>query len=173
MSFPEGWNAREFCVVSPLDLQFGVFLGAAVLLAVTPGQGIAYVLSRTMAGSKHVPVGWPTVIPRIAVDDPEALVAFIQHVFGAVGRFQSGAAIGASDRRLDRHGRLYGDRRAMPAFLYVYVEDTDRVFQRALDRGAKSLEEPQDMPYGDRRAMVWDPWDNTWQIATHRGRFTR
>jgi len=53
------------------------------------------------------------------------------------------------------------------------VEDTDRVFQRALDRGAKSLEEPQDMPYSDRRAMVRDPWHNTCQIATHRGCFTR
>jgi hypothetical protein len=41
-----------------------------------------------MVKSKHVPVGWLTVIPRIAVDDPEALVAFIQHVFGAVGRFR-------------------------------------------------------------------------------------
>ena len=61
----------------------------------------------------------------------------------------------------------------MPAFLYIYVEDADRVFQRALDRGAKSLEEPQGMPYGDRRAMVLDRWDNIWQIATHRGRFTR
>ena len=63
-------------------------------------------------------------------------------------------------------------RQTMPAFLYIYVEDTDTVFQRALDRGAQSLEEPQDMPYGDRRAMIRDPWDNTWQIATHRGQFT-
>jgi hypothetical protein len=41
-----------------------------------------------MVKSKHGPVGWPTVIPWITVDDPEALVAFIQHVFGAVGRFR-------------------------------------------------------------------------------------
>jgi threonine/homoserine/homoserine lactone efflux protein len=33
-------------------VEFGVFLGAAVLLAVTPGQGIAYVLARTMAGGR-------------------------------------------------------------------------------------------------------------------------
>ena len=64
------------------------------------------------------------------------------------------------------------ERQPMPAFLYVYVEDTDSVFQRALDRGAESLEAPRDMPYGDRRAMVRDPWGNTWQIATHGGRFT-
>lgn len=38
--------------MSPLDVQFGVFLGAAVLLAITPGQGIAYVLTRTIAGGR-------------------------------------------------------------------------------------------------------------------------
>jgi PhnB protein len=34
------------------------------------------------------------------------------------------------------------------------------------------LEDPRDMPYGDRRAMIGDPSGNTWQIATHGGRFT-
>jgi PhnB protein len=35
--------------------------------------------------------------------------------------------------------------------------------------GAKSLEEPADMPYGDRRAMIEDPCGNIWQIATYGG----
>jgi PhnB protein len=52
------------------------------------------------------------------------------------------------------------------------VEDADTVFRRAVDRGAKAIEEPQDMPYGDRRAMVGDPSGNIWQIATHGGRFS-
>jgi len=124
-----------------------------------------------MVNSKHVPVGWPAVIPRISGDDPEALVAFIQHVFGAVGRFRPERP---SELRIGDSIVMVGstvDRRAMPAFLYVYVDDADRMFQRALDRGATSLEEPQDMPYGDRRAMVGDRWGNTWQIATHRGCF--
>jgi PhnB protein len=125
-----------------------------------------------MVNSKHVPVGWPTVIPRIAVDDPEALVEFIQHVFGAVGRFRPERP---TELRIGDSMVMVGstlERTAMPAFLYVYVENADRVFQRALDLGAKSLEEPQDTPYGDRRAMVRDSWDNIWQIATHRGQFT-
>jgi PhnB protein len=90
--------------------------------------------------SKYVPLGWPVVIPRIAVDDPEALVASIQHVFGAVDRFRPERP---SELQIGDSIVMVGstvDRRAMPAFLYVYVEDTDRVFQRALDRGAKSLE---------------------------------
>jgi uncharacterized glyoxalase superfamily protein PhnB len=54
----------------------------------------------------------------------------------------------------------------MPAFLYVYVEDADRTYWRALAAGATSIEEPIDMPYGGRRAMVRGAWGNLWQIAT-------
>jgi PhnB protein len=57
----------------------------------------------------------------------------------------------------------------MAAFLYVYVDDTDATYRGALAAGATALEEPADMPYGDRRGMVTDSWGNTWQIATHRG----
>jgi uncharacterized glyoxalase superfamily protein PhnB len=55
----------------------------------------------------------------------------------------------------------------MPAFLYLYVDDIDATYARALKAGGESLEEPQEMPYGDRRAMVKDPGGNIWQIATH------
>jgi len=59
-----------------------------------------------MVKSKHVPVGWPTVIPRIAVDDSEALVAFILHVFGAVGRFRWKRPSGTSISRSTCHSRM-------------------------------------------------------------------
>ena len=59
-----------------------------------------------MVKSKHVPVGWPTVIPRIAVDDSEALVAFLQHVFGAVGRFRWKRPSGTSISRFTCHSRM-------------------------------------------------------------------
>lgn len=61
-----------------------------------------------------------------------------------------------------------GLRDTMPAFVYVYVDDVDATYQRALEAGASSLEEPLDMPYGDRREMVRDTWGNIWQIATHK-----
>ena len=61
-----------------------------------------------------------------------------------------------------------GIRKPATAFLYVYVEDADEIYRRALDAGATSLEEPSVMPYGDRRAMVRDAWGNLWQIATRR-----
>ena len=122
--------------------------------------------------AKYAPAGWPSVIPRIAVDDPKGLVEFIRDVFGATGSFhpERPAELRIGDSMLMISSAIH--RTAMTAFLYVYVEDVDSVHRRALEHGAESLEEPRAMPYGDRRAMVRDPWGNTWQIATHSGRFT-
>ena len=60
-----------------------------------------------------------------------------------------------------------GPRDPTSAFLYVYVDDADATYRRALAAGARSREEPADTPYGDRRAMVTDAWGNDWQIATY------
>jgi uncharacterized glyoxalase superfamily protein PhnB len=122
--------------------------------------------------AKYAPAGWPAVIPRIAADDPKAVVEFIRDVFGAAGEYHSARP---SELRIDDSLIMVGstiEREAMPAFLYVYVRDADAAYRRAVELGAESLEEPQDMPYGDRRAMIRDPWGNKWQIATHGGRFT-
>jgi len=42
-------------------------------------------------------------------------------------------------------------RETIPGFLYVYVEDADEMYRRAVDAGAASLEKPMDTPNGDRR----------------------
>jgi uncharacterized glyoxalase superfamily protein PhnB len=101
--------------------------------------------------------------------DPEQLVEFLRQVFGATGDYRSDMpsvmAIGDSIVMVSNAGV----RDAMPAFLYVYVDDCDKTYGRALQYGASSLEEPTDTPYGDRRGMVKDQWGNTWQIATCMG----
>ena len=66
-----------------------------------------------------------------------------------------------------------GERELFPAFLYVYVDDADAAYDRALAAGAVSLEAPLDTPYGDRRAMVRDPSGNVFQIAHRRRRRPR
>jgi PhnB protein len=110
-----------------------------------------------------------TVTPRIVVSNPEALVAFIKHVFAAQGEYRTGqpTQIRIGDSVIMVSGTEAG-RDVFPAFLYVYVEDADAIYQRAVAMKARSIEAPSDMPYGDRRAMVRDVWGNVWQIATHR-----
>src|SRR5690348_18451310 len=118
---------------------------------------------------KFQPPGWHTVTPRIVATDWERLVQFLHQVFHAHGRLRPNAPtelrIGDSVIMISEG---VGPRDPMPAFLYVYVEDTDATYTRAIANGAISLEPPSDMHYGDRRAMVKDPWGNLWQIATHQ-----
>lgn len=51
--------------------------------------------------------------------------------------------------------------------LYLYVNDTDAVYQRALQAGATSVMPPADQFYGDRNAGVKDASGNFLWIATH------
>jgi PhnB protein len=117
--------------------------------------------------ARFTPDGWHTVTPRIVARDAQGLVEFLHRVFDASGEYQEAvptvARIGDSLIMISEAGI----RSPAPAFLYVYVSDADATYRRAVDAGARVLEEPSDMPYGDRRCMVEDKWGNTWQIATH------
>src|ERR1700742_4614996 len=113
------------------------------------------------------PPEYHSVTPRMVVNDAAGAVEFLRAVFDAVGQVEVG-------RPTDVH---IGDslvmvtsadeRELFPAFLYVYVDDADRAYERALNAGAISLEAPLDTPYGDRRALGRDPLGNVFQIA-HR-----
>jgi uncharacterized glyoxalase superfamily protein PhnB len=105
------------------------------------------------------------VTPRIVVDDVDAQVAFLREVFSAKGEVEAGrpAEIDIGDSRIMISDAVARD--SFPGFLYVYVDDADRTYERALQAGAVSLEAPIDTPYGDRRAMVRDPFGNVFQIA--------
>jgi PhnB protein len=115
---------------------------------------------------KFKPDGWPTVIPRLIVAEAEGLVAFIRKVFHAHGDYNPQAP---AELRIGDSIVMVSDagiREPAPGCLYVYVQDADSTWQRALDAGAISIEAPSNMPYGDRRGMVKDRWGNIWQIAT-------
>ena len=49
--------------------------------------------------------------------------------------------------------------------LYVNVENVDKHFARAKKAGAKILEKPTDLFYGDRRYGVTDPEGHQWYFA--------
>ena len=119
------------------------------------------------ARSDFTPEGWHTVTPRIVARDAKGLVQFLHQVFGATGEYRSEmpSVVHLGDSLVMISD--VGVRGATPAFLYVYVSDTDAIYRRGLDAGARSLEEPADLPYGDRRCMIEDKWGNIWQIAAH------
>jgi len=116
------------------------------------------------------PAGWPAVIPRIVTQDVEGLVRFIKRTFRTKGRYhdERPAELRIGDSIVMVSGRA--GRESAQAFLYISVDNVDVTYRRALKEGAMTIEEPQEMPYGDRRAMVKDKWGNRWQIATFRKR---
>ena len=118
--------------------------------------------------TKPIPEGWHSVTPRLVVQEPALLVEFLRQAFNATGEFRTDrpSVIRIGDSIVMVSG--VGPREAMPGFLYLYVDDIDATYRRALEAGALSLEEPTDVPYGDRRGMIEDPCGNVWQIATHK-----
>lgn len=94
-----------------------------------------------------VPEGWHSVTPRLVVNDAAMLFDFLKQAFGATGDFRTDcpSVIKIGDSLVMVCS--VGPREAMPAFLYLYVEDIDVTYQRAL---------------------VQDPSRNIWQIATHK-----
>ncbi len=103
----------------------------------------------------------------MVVTDVAGAVEFLRAVFEATGEVCAGrpAELRIGDSLIMVSAA--GERELFPAFLYVYVDDADEAYRRAVVAGATSLERPLDTPYGDRRAMVRDPFDNVFQIA-HR-----
>ncbi|MDP9075458.1 MAG: VOC family protein, partial [Actinomycetota bacterium] len=97
--------------------------------------------------------------------DVAAQVDFLRAVFDATGSVESGrpAEIRIGDSMIMVAPAT--ERDLFPAFLYVYVADADRAYERAIAAGATTIEAPLNTPYGDRRAMVRDPFGNIFQLA--------
>jgi PhnB protein len=104
----------------------------------------------------------------MVVADVVGEVDFLRAVFGAQGEVHPDrpAEIRLGDSLVMVTSPA--ERELFPAFLYVYVDDADSAYYRAIEAGAVTLEEPLDTPYGDRRAMVRDPFGNVFQIAHRR-----
>src|SRR5947209_19187288 len=57
---------------------------------------------------------------------------------------------------------------ASPASLYVYVENVDKVVDKATKLGATPQGQVMDMFWGDRCGTVVDPDGYSWMVATHK-----
>jgi PhnB protein len=52
--------------------------------------------------------------------------------------------------------------------MYVYVEDVDALFDKAVSAGAKVLDPVKDQFWGDRHGRLEHPFGHLWSIATHK-----
>lgn len=124
---------------------------------------------------KPIPDGYHTVTPYLVVEGVDELIDFLKQAFDAVeterlprpdGKVGHGEVrIGDSVVML---GEASGEWKPMPGFIYLYVNDTDATYKRALEAGATSVMEPADQFYGDRNAGVKDASGNMWWIATRK-----
>lgn len=103
-------------------------------------------------------------------------IDFLENAFGAevVEQHQSdtGFVYHAKVRLGDsivEMGEAHEQWQPMQSAIYMYVDDVDATYRRALTAGATSVSEPADQHYGDRTARVRDEFGNTWQLATWKG----
>jgi PhnB protein len=135
-----------------------------------------------MAGVKPIPDAYPRVSPHLSVAGAAGAIDFYKSVLGASERMRMAmpdgvvahaeVEIGGSVIMIgeevpggsDPSPKTLG---GSPVALFVYVEDVDDVFNRAVEAGAEVVQPPQDQFYGDRVAMFDDPFGHRWNIATH------
>ena len=125
-----------------------------------------------MAGRPR-PDGYQTVTPYLVVEGAAAVIDFLRRAFDAQETMRlaaPGGRIGHAELRIGDSVVMLGDAHdghpPMAAMLYVYVDDADATWQRAVAAGATSVQAPADQFYGDRSGAVKDPCGNLWWIAT-------
>jgi PhnB protein len=123
---------------------------------------------------KPIPDGYHSLTPFLMVKGAANNIDFLKNAFGAIERsihktpdgtiMHAELIIGDSIIMMSEATEKYP---AMPSALYLYVEDVDSVYHKAIQAGATSLREPTDEFYGDRSSGIKDPGGNQWWIATH------
>ena len=128
-----------------------------------------------------IPEGFHTITPLIVVGDGNAALALYEKALGAevMGQLTAPGSdkiahammqLGSSrlflcDEQPDM-GMMAPKDEAGTRF-YIYVEDVDAAHSRATDAGLKEIAAPEDMFWGDRTAVLEDPWGHRWTLATH------
>ena len=131
---------------------------------------------------KYIPEGYHTATPYLIAKDAAGAIEFYKKAFGATvfeciadesgairhGEFKIGdSPFMITDENPDYPAWLSPlSRGGSPVHIYLYVEDVDAVFKRAIAAGAKELLPVQDQFYGDRSGGVTDPFGHIWYIAT-------
>jgi PhnB protein len=133
-------------------------------------------------GVNPIPEGFHTVTPYMTIKDAAGAIEFYKEAFGAREIFRWSD----SDGRVRHAEIVIGDSPIMltdeapdfgmnspqslggsPVHVFLYVEDVDELFGRAIAAGATELMPVEDSEDGDRRGGVTDPFGHVWYIGTH------
>ncbi len=137
-----------------------------------------------MAGVNPIPQGMHTLTPNLVIRDCAKAIDFYKRALGAqeVSRMPSpdGKTIWHAELRIGdsvffMNDEMPGMGRSaptpedpVPVTMWLYVQDCDDAFNRAVKAGAKSTMQPADMFWGDRCASVADPFGYLWSFGTHQ-----
>jgi PhnB protein len=130
-----------------------------------------------------VPKGHHTVTPSLTLDNAAQAIEWYEKALGA----EEIARVNGPDGKIMHSEIRIGDSLIMlmdammgskgpkalggsPASLWLYVEDCDALFNRAVAAGGKVVPhgEMTDQFWGDRSGTFTDPHGYTWSIATHK-----
>ena len=119
-----------------------------------------------------IPEDYPTITPYLIIDNAAAFIQFMQDVFNADILTQH-----MRDEKLIMHAELKignsiimladstDQHESNNAGLFIYVEDADATYKKAIDKGATVVTELSDQSYG-RTGGIKDPFGNTWWITS-------
>jgi PhnB protein len=136
-----------------------------------------------MATVNPIPDNYSRVTPHLSIAGAAEAIDFYTSVLGASERMRMAmpdGTIAHAEIEIGGSVIMIGDENwpgghepspttlgGSPVALFVYVEDVDYVFKRALETGAVAVQEPEDHFYGDRVAMFDDPYGHRWNLGTH------
>ena len=127
------------------------------------------------------PEGYHAITPQLVLDDAAQTIDWYKRALGAeeIGRSVGPdgkimhAELKIGDSRFMANDAMMGARSpkalgGSSTALWVYVEDCDAIFNRAIREGATVQVPLADHFWGDRGGSLVDPSGHTWWIATHK-----
>jgi len=130
---------------------------------------------------RPIPEGYHSVSPALTCKNASEAIEFYKKVFNAkllLNMTGPGGLIMHAELQIgDSHVFLNDEIPGMSAgpspgsptgvYIFVYTEDVDSVFNRALSEGAKVSMPLANQYWGDRYGKFTDPFGHTWGVATH------
>ena len=115
-----------------------------------------------------IPSHYNRLMPYIIIPNGYKFVEFMKTVFNATEQAivpRSAGIIMHGELRIGEAVVMFADIteqfEARPAGIFIYVEDTNETYKRAMEAGATSLMKPTEQPYG-YACGFHDPFGNDW-----------